>query len=250
MPKRVLAWDGCLNVRDLGGLATSDGRETRFGRVVRSDSTALLTDGGWRTLVEHGVTTIVDLREQAERDGDPSREPTVDVVHRPLFGTRDEARWARLERLAAAEPDPAASTALVYRDVLAVNGAELARAVEAVATARPGAVLVHCVGGKDRTGLVTAFLLRLAEVPTTAIAADYALSEVYLAPRHAEWIATAKDDAERKRFERISATPAAAMQTVLDEVDAERGGAEGYLRSHGVADEVLEQARARLLDGP
>jgi protein-tyrosine phosphatase len=246
--ERVLVWDGCLNVRDLGGLPTADGRETQFGRIVRSDSSALLTDGGWRALVDYGVTTIVDLREQAERDGDPSRPPAVEILHRPLFGGPDEPRWARLERLAAEAPDPETSTAIVYRDVLATNGSELAGAVEAVAAARPGAVLVHCVGGKDRTALVTAFLLRLAGVPTATIAEDYALSEVYLAPRHSEWLASARDDAERRRFERISRTPAGAMQTVLDELDAERGGAAAYLRSHGLRDDVLDRAGARLLD--
>ena len=126
----------------------------------------------------------------------------------------------------------------------------MATAVEAVAAARTGAVLVHCVGGKDRTALVSALLLRLAGVPTDAIAADYALSETYLAPRHAAWLASAKDDEERRRFERISATPADAMRTVLDEVDATHDGADGYLRSHGLGDDVLQRARRRLLDGP
>jgi len=176
--ERILAWEGCLNVRDLGGLPTGDGRETRFGRVVRSDSPGLLTAAGWRALVGYGVTTIVDLRRPVERAEDPSREPAVEVNHVSLLGADDEARWTRLEALAAAAPSPAASTAVIYRDVLAVNGAELAEAVGAVAEARPGAVLVHCVGGKDRTALVTAVLLRLAGVPTAVIAADYALSEV------------------------------------------------------------------------
>ncbi|HET8788748.1 MAG TPA: tyrosine-protein phosphatase, partial [Actinomycetes bacterium] len=43
---RLLAWEGCLNARDLGGYATADGRETRWGAVVRSDSPAALTAAG------------------------------------------------------------------------------------------------------------------------------------------------------------------------------------------------------------
>ena len=38
MRSRDLIWDGCLNVRDLGGHPTADGRETRFDSVVRADS--------------------------------------------------------------------------------------------------------------------------------------------------------------------------------------------------------------------
>jgi len=43
---RRLGWEGCLNARDLGGYATADGRETRWGAVVRSDSPAALTAAG------------------------------------------------------------------------------------------------------------------------------------------------------------------------------------------------------------
>ena len=38
MAERVLEWEGCVNVRDLGGLPTEDGGETRRGAVVRSDT--------------------------------------------------------------------------------------------------------------------------------------------------------------------------------------------------------------------
>ena len=57
----ALNWEGCLNVRDLGGLATEDGRRTRHGAVVRADNIRKLTDAGWRSLAEHSVRRIVDL---------------------------------------------------------------------------------------------------------------------------------------------------------------------------------------------
>ena len=47
---RDLVWEGCLNVRDLGGLPTEDGGETRFGRVVRSDNVKKLSEAGWQAL--------------------------------------------------------------------------------------------------------------------------------------------------------------------------------------------------------
>ena len=50
MPDRTLAWDGCLNVRDLGGHPTEDGGVTRFGSIVRADSIRRLTDDGWAAL--------------------------------------------------------------------------------------------------------------------------------------------------------------------------------------------------------
>ena len=69
--ERVLAWDGCINVRDLGGLAMEDGRATRFGVVVRADSIRGLTEDGWRALADYGVERAIDLRADEEVAQDP-----------------------------------------------------------------------------------------------------------------------------------------------------------------------------------
>ena len=61
---RTLRWDGCCNIRDLGGLPTEDGRETRFRVVVRADDLALLSPSGWDALLAYGVNRIVDLRHE------------------------------------------------------------------------------------------------------------------------------------------------------------------------------------------
>jgi protein tyrosine/serine phosphatase len=104
------------------------------------------------------------------------------------------------------------------------------------------------MGGKDRTGLLTAFLLHLAGVDEDQIAADYALSEERLRPRHEAWLAAAETEAERERLRRISQTPAAAMIGVFDELERRYGSVEGYLRSGGLTDDELQLARERLLD--
>lgn len=36
--QRQLDWDGCCNVRDLGGLGAAGGCETRRGALVRADA--------------------------------------------------------------------------------------------------------------------------------------------------------------------------------------------------------------------
>lgn len=52
-------WDGCLNVRDLGGLATVNGGRTRLGAVVRGDHPRNLTSAGWVALWSYGIRTVV-----------------------------------------------------------------------------------------------------------------------------------------------------------------------------------------------
>ena len=46
--------------------------------------------------------------------------------------------------------------------------------LEAVERAEPGGVLFHCVGGRDRTGIVAIVLLSIAGVAPQLIAEDYA----------------------------------------------------------------------------
>jgi protein-tyrosine phosphatase len=247
---RDLDWDGCLNVRDLGGHQTKDGGETRYGAVVRADSIRQLSPAGWRDVVGYGIRTVVDLRGEHELADDPPDEIPLDVVHVP-FMEANEDDWRQvageLQAIVEREPDPASVTRDFYLTFLERFRENAGAGVRAVARAEDGGVVVHCVGGKDRTGLLCAFLLELAEVPRTAIAVDYALSEERLQPRHEAWLAAAETDEERTRIHRISKTPAEAILGVLDELDRRYGGVAGYLRSAGLDDEEIRLAAGRLV---
>ena len=246
MPRsRDLDWDGCLNVRDLGGHRTEDGAETRFGAIVRADSVRELTAAGWAAAVDYGVRTVVDLRTDAELEADPPAEVPVDVVHVP-FLEDDEEAFAEVEAVARAAPDYTAATREVYLVFLERFRANVGLAIAAVARAPEGVVVVHCMGGKDRTGLVTAFLLHLAGVDREQIAADYAASEERLRPRHRAWLAEAGTETERERIRRIGATPAESMIGVLAELERRYGSVEEFLHAAGLSAEDLELARKRL----
>lgn len=248
---RELVWDGCLNVRDLGGHATTDGGETRFGEIIRADSVRQLSGDGWRALVEYGVTTVVDLRGDEERDEDPPAELAVDIVHAPFVEASEQERRqvdAEVEAVTAHNSIGAARTRDVYLIFLEHFRKNVARAIRAVAHAPEGGVVIHCAGGKDRTGLVAAFLLHVAGVDVEEIAADYALSEERLRPRTQAWLDAAETEAERDEILQISRTPAEVIAGVFHELGRRYGSVEGYLRRAGVGDEDLERVRARLRD--
>ena len=246
-PERVLTWDGCVNVRDLGGHPTEDGRTTRFGAIVRADSVRALSDAGWDALLAYGVSRIVDLRLHSELALDPPRELSVEVVHVPVMPELDDEEWVEIDAIGDAEPDAAGSTRAVYLEVLERRRPRFAEAIAAVANAPEGTVVVHCHGGKDRTGLVVALLLRLVGVDVETIAADYALSGHNLREQTAAWIAAAEDDIDRERRRRIGTAPAEAMVAVLEELERRYGSVRGYLRAAGVPAETIDAAAARLL---
>ena len=216
---------------------------------MRADSVRQLSDAGWKDLVDYGIRTVLDLRGDHEREDDPPAELPVEVLHIP-FLEANEQEWeeigAELDEAAAAAPDVTTSTRDVYLIFLERFRSNVASAVKAVAHAPEGGIVVHCVGGKDRTGLLSAFLLHLAGVADHEIAADYALSEDRLRPRHEAWFARAESEEDLERLRRIAQTPAASMRGVFAELDHRYGSVEAYLRSAGVSDEELGLVRARL----
>lgn len=232
-------WDGCVNVRDLGGHPTTDGRETSFRSVVRADSIRQLSDEGWEALVAYGVRTIVDLRFPRELEADPPRDVPVDVVHVPLLDQDDEEAMTAIDAWQTTEG--------AYLEMLERFRPNFARAIEVIGEAPEGTVLVHCLGGKDRTGLVVAILLMLAGVPPEQIAEDYGLSASNLAPLSERWLAEAEDETERDRRRRVVRGEPQAMLDVLTELEARYGSVRGYLGAGGATDDQIDRARERLL---
>jgi protein tyrosine/serine phosphatase len=238
---RALAWDACLNVRDLGGLVAADGRRLRRGALIRSDQLCRLNDGGRTALIAHGIRTVIDLRTAAEAERDP--DPIWDrhgIDYAPI-PQQSEQLWR--------EFDPIARTR-AERDALAIDRCadQNAAMARAVAHAAPGGVLVHCLAGKDRTGIAIALLLGLVCVSETDIAADYALSEAALAAEREAALAAAPDEEARGRIERGYDSRAETMLATLAHLRTRHGGADAYLTRAGLSGADAQRIRERLLD--
>jgi protein-tyrosine phosphatase len=160
-----------LNARDLGGYPTVDGAVTRCRSLMRADDLAQLSPEGLDALAAYGVETVLDLRWPEEIAAAPSpvprQLPGVRYVSVSLLGD-SPARWGALGGYCAKEQWKCT--------VLERLQPQLNTALAAVAAAGPGPLLFHCVAGKDRTGVIAALLLALADVVPRAIAADYAAS--------------------------------------------------------------------------
>jgi protein tyrosine/serine phosphatase len=241
-----LAWEGCLNVRDLGGLPTEDGRRTRLGGVVRADNIRKLSDDGWRALAEHGVQRIVDLRFPEELAEDQPRDVDIDVVHVSVLGEGFDPDYVKELDAHLAANDVADHYAWSYVEFLERHRDRFGRAFAAVADAQ-GTVVVHCMGGKDRTGIVSALLLRLAGVSHDAIGEDYAVTAANLEPSTSQWIPKIADEAERAKWEKLRDTPAGAMIRVVQEIEHRYGDVASYLRAAGLSDEQVDRLRERLV---
>jgi protein tyrosine/serine phosphatase len=232
----------------------------RTGRLLRSDNLQDLTERDVKRLVEDlGVTDIVDLRSNVEFHAEGPGPLTLTPLthHRHSLFRDDETEvtvedalvlpWqteAARERLKSHDDDYWASHYLGY---LADRPDSVSGALRVVASS-PGATVVHCAAGKDRTGTVVGMALAVAGVPDEEIVADY--------------VATA--ERIERIIERLISRPAYAdnlrgrpiedhlprpetMARILQVLDERFGGAAGWLVTQGWTEEETEALRRRLV---
>jgi protein-tyrosine phosphatase len=209
-------------------LPLEGGGETAYRVVVRADTIRRLTSVGWDAVAAYGVRVAVDLRADWEVAEDAPDAVPVEVRRFPVNGDEIEAvrEWRTMRE--------------AYDGFLGRFGSEFAGAIDTVAHADEP-VVVHCLGGRDRTGLTCGLMLSLAGVPPDAIAVDHALSDANLAPLTERWIEAPGDESEIERRRRVTYPAGDTMAEVLAGVDPR-----AYLLDHGADPDSLDRLVARL----
>ena len=233
---RALNFPSLLNARDLGGYPTTDGALTRWRSLLRADDLAQLTDEGLRAMAEFGIETVVDLRWPKEVQASPS----------PISAGLPRVRYHQISLLARTEDEwevmRADCTKETWKCTVLDNArTELATVLHVIAESSPGPLLFHCVAGKDRTGVIAALMLALADVDPDAIAYDYALSTTRLREGYLQRYAH-KDAAEILEALRC---PEEGVHNMLEYL-RQAGGIRAYLEDIGLSARDVERLRARL----
>ena len=219
-PERALRIGGVLNARDVGGLTGDQGR-IRTGRIFRAACLNKLTDEGAKTLSDLGLKTVIDLRTPLECDEQPDRIAGVPGL--------EAVTEVRIEFLSTLLGLPGNSRDL-YAHLANVCGNGIVEVLEYLA--RPDAMptLVHCLVGKDRTGLLIALLLELLGVPRATILADYVASNAGLGG--------------------LAHTPVQVdiLTWTLEGLDQRYGSPRAYLDAHGLTNETVTALRNALIE--
>lgn len=237
MSNRDLQFPHLLNVRDLGGCRTKDGRETRWRALVRADDLYRLTPEGAQALLAYGVHTIIDLRWPADVATHPNLlQQSSEALHQQqlsLLGASVET-WQAVRALGPKEQ----FNCLVLQHFQP----ELRTVFQAIAAAPPGGVLFHCVSGKDRTGVVAALLFALVEVETATIVEDYGRSTAKLRDAYL----AAYPDEQAATLERVRCPPE-QIHNMMAYLGAYYGDTASYLQAIGVTHDEVGQLKERLL---
>jgi protein-tyrosine phosphatase len=229
---------GVHNLRDLGGYPVSGGGRTRWGLLFRGGMIGALSPTTEAEMIELGLRTVVDLRDDEELVAPQLDETATVTAHRnPIY----------LERIGAYETE---SLEALYGQILTLCAAEIAASVEALAApeALPG--LVHCSAGKDRTGLVIGILLSAIGVPDEVVVEDYARTEELITATDRERMLRRAQQMglSPERAEMLMGSPPHVMHASLDAMRETHADARSYLLAHGVAPESLDALRAALVD--
>jgi protein tyrosine/serine phosphatase len=227
-----MTWDGAFNLADLGGLATTSGSATVANRVFRSGRPETISSRGWAEARAVGVVARVDLRnddEKARIEGDaPGRADGI-VVHSTPTEDPSDAEYR-------AVCGPYLDHPRSWADTMRFFPERFAAVFEAI-DRTDGAVLVHCAGGKDRTGLVTAMLLSVNGVTNDAITDDYERAYRMAAPvidgTSGPELDTRVEERRIALYEWLATTDVAS-----------------YLVSSGVDRDAVERLSCRLLAAP
>jgi protein-tyrosine phosphatase len=247
--------EGAVNARDLGGLPGKDGRQTLGGRLLRSDNLQDLSRADVARLVHDlGVTTVVDLRSSAELESEGPTPldsvPGVRHAHHPVLPELGSATDAIAEALLTRNRDmsrfPDDPTCGHYLGYLEDRPDQVVAALQSI-TRAPGAALVHCAAGKDRTGVVVALALTAAGVRPEAVVADYAATgdRVEAILSRLRKSRTYGRDIDSQPVVAHLARPE-TMAAFLQQMDARHGGVGTWLADHGFGDEDLNLLRVKL----
>lgn len=219
-----------LNTRELGGYRTRQGNMTKVDTLLRSDEQKQLSSGDIAYLSERQITTIIDMRTKKVTSHLPSP-----------FANKTPFAYHNIPiEEGSGVPESMEAVPVSYMNI--AGSANMRQIYRSIAQA-PQGVLFHCSAGKDRSGVVSAILLLLAEVGDKDIIENYMMTKEYNAKRFA---------LARKNYPDVDINIIIPREEFilrfLQLFREKYGNAENYMRSIGVLSEEIERIRGKLLD--
>ena len=240
---------GLRNTRDLGQFITQDGYKVKANLLIRSGRIdKLSTKKIKKFLTDYNITTIIDLRTQVEVSESKHffYPGFVDYYHIPVlnqqfFGITHEINKmskAMMEQRKKISKNYKGEDYMVemYKSIVFEPSSQhhFATLFDILATKQEGALLFHCTGGKDRTGIVSLFLLTLLGVSEEDILRDYEASDIFNAKynRSREILMKVLMPASR-RFKKLMIamlhTKREYLKSTIDAINEKYGSVVNYL---------------------
>ncbi len=248
-PSRQIEVDCVSNLRDLGGYRTRDGRRVAWRRLLRGGEPRHESLSSVLRLRDQiGLASVLDLRSDVEiRPERVAFLKAVDIRYHnvPLEGDGISA---------APESDFFSRFTGMGDFYLFMLRSEtfsrrLISALEVVADTSNHPVLFHCTVGKDRTGILAAFILDILGVGDDDILADYAMTGLSMP----EFIERMRADVHTSSMLELLPSffweaSAHSMESLLGALRAEHGSLRSYLEARGAGQALFQGLEKALLE--
>lgn len=246
------------NFRDFGGYATPEGR-VRRGLLFRSAHYADATEADLAAFQALGMAAIVDLRRPAERTRFASRRPAACAAQLIAYGEPspddDPPHLAHLAQEGVTEAVISARMTAVYRELPYEAGhIEVFGKAFAALPELDGPVVLHCHAGKDRTGLIVAFIQHALGVEPTDILDDYLATNTRsrIEERLPGFVKTFREthgiEAPPNLLRHVWRVERGYIDAALAEITARDGSLDGYLEKRlGVTPGLKAALKRRLI---
>ena len=232
---RRLSLSGAVNFRDLGGHPTTKHGRMKTGLVYRSDHLSLLSADDLQIFLHLHFRTVCDLRSYKEQKRSPDILPgdgSVRLLSFPVQSKNFDPATA-MDLIRSGDDtwltiDFLCSLYLSYLDDF---GPVWGKILSLIASPDNLPLVFHCTGGKDRTGIFAALLLKFLGVDEERIFSDHDLSNTYnakrLQPIYAKFADLGIGPEQAATYLQAPPEPLAAM---FDHLQKRYGGIEDYLR--------------------
>lgn len=167
------------NFRFLGGIKNSDGRILKDSLIYRSGNLHQLKSNSFDELVKLKIKKVIDLRTKQEITEESDHLPgNIIYKNYPAFEDKnDEMKSAKKLALKGKITKDDADKRMVkfYTDYVSENPEVIKTIItEILDSAQP--ILYHCTAGKDRTGMITALILKILKFDNDVIFEEYLVS--------------------------------------------------------------------------
>lgn len=262
---------GVPNARDLGGMETADGRLIKPGRLIRSGMLSRLSPEDEKYLESISLKTVVDFRTVQEQTEKPDKRlPGVRYISCPILEgktegiTREkpetedeeaERTVSMARRLMKQFPDGKTQMRTLYSMLVT-----LPRAIEyykkffdIVLEHKEGALLYHCMMGKDRVGTGTALLLSALGVAREEIINDYLLTAERCAEGTSRLIENCRrytdSDKELRMIYELDIVEESYIRAGFEAIEKNHGGMDAFLvNSLCLTEEKTERLKSLYLE--
>ncbi|MGL4283096.1 MAG: tyrosine-protein phosphatase [Eubacterium aggregans] len=252
--RRLIQLEKTINMRDIGGYTGYDNRRTQWGKVIRSEELAHLSDTDVEYLNDLGVKHVYDFRDEGKAKRTPDRLPdSADYTNLP---TLKGIPFSHHE-LDFTQPDAIDGfMRKIYTYQVENKAPEFAKVLKMLATEGETPILYHCTNGKDRTGFITALILLICGVPEETILSDYTLSNLTfdeafqtLGSIMADELEDERDDFDKNQIRDFFGVKPEWLKIQLDYIKENYGDVDTYLLDKtDLTSDDLEQIRMVMLE--